>query len=1013
MTSLHRLPALIQELSELVGVEYALIALTPTRLDNSISPATATEVSSRPFDGRYFSVWASRELRKHIGAVVDETLIPELEEHRQAQDMPRMVLDMTDANAVMAYLAALLYVLQQETCKNIARTWIKHIEPKKQSKYPYKQGSLTAPPWWPETVTHREPDHLQKHERVELLSYFLLHSDFALETLMEASSENKDAVPGPKRMFVEQAYDVAHIWRLLHRTHYANEAVNAAQFAQHDVIDVYAVTYGQNRYERKDDPRTGARQTRGFGLPLPLQENRMAPTYSGNSTPRAVEPLLVNVPSRGWFPPLTAGERATAASRYHAGAYNPGYPHLSYPSFQGSVSYQTPTQVPYFSPPEQMRTPPSSSSSANTSVEDADYVLNKRPSAAEDGRPPKRSIKAPRLKRQRLMVPLLLLVLLGSLAWAQYSPEDLRSYYGLVEPTNRTQNNYNSFSLTVEGDYVSNIQALTVETDKLAGLNSAAAVSGNLRLVDGNYSGPALDWSNAALIDCDNTTDVIVALNEVLINNPACTILYSRDSDGCHFTRPYRVFSADLGFLFTTVSAKGALALVDKVQNSPVLLHSVAWLNVTSLPQDDTPVVDDKGPSKDTKIAMAVLYCICGVLALAVVVLISLGIWRVHRHPERYGLAPPQHDMEREISDDFNNGGGDVYTPPPTRVEKAKGLARAVLDAIPLMRVMKKSPEPVERAQTAEPTQEKAISASSSSMHKQEASTSSVKSSCDMSRMETLPVYIQQDDNCAICFDNFEDNQIIRQLPCTHRFHADCVDHWLLNSSSQCPMCRMNLRKDAEAEEAPETPEAPPQPERPAESSVITVTQRDLNISLATRIIDWWNMLCLPEDARAEARERLNRESELRRKIRQLQRSDGTLMLNDGIIATDDGALRVLLDNRPLQAPPIDVPLSERMLVPGPDLDLNNVEAPVPRYSVVPEQMYTSTPETQSQACLLPQVDLSEFSVEDFEAEAGRDDADATRVETVDEPDTHARADTPTNPEYFEFDFESAPPKPI
>ncbi|KAG5364852.1 putative RING finger protein [Yarrowia sp. E02] len=618
---------------------------------------------------------------------------------------------------------------------------------------------------------------------------------------------------------------------------------------------------------------------------------------------------------------------------------------------------------------------------------------------------------------------------LGLLVTAQYSPEELQGYYGLVEPTNRTQNNYNSFSLTAEGDYVTNIQALTVETDKLAGLNSAAAVSGNLRSISGNYTGPALDWSNAALVACDNTTDVIDALNLVLINNPACTILYSLESDACHFTRPYRVFSADVGFLFTTVSAQGAHLLLEKVQeHAPGLLNSVAWLNTTSLPEDDTPVVDDHGPSKDTKIAMAVLYCICGVLALAVVVLISLGIWRVHRHPERYGLAPPMTDEERQISDDFNNGGGDVYTPPPTRVEKAKGLARAVLDAIPLMRVMigekesdSEKGKAVEVGQTETGQTENGqteISRSPTPSDKPDTSTVSVKSSCDMSRMETLPVYIQKDDNCAICFDNFEDNQIIRQLPCSHRFHAECVDHWLLNSSSQCPMCRMNLQKEdteATGTNAEASTSTQPQPAN-RQPSVITVTQRDLNISLATRIIDWWNMLCLPEDARAEARERLNHESELRRKIRQLRRSDGTLMPNDGIVATDDGALRVLLDNRPLQAPPIDVPLSERMLVPGPDLDLNNVEAPVPRYSVLPHMNRGYDGTSNSQTNLLPHLDLSDFTMDvdginphygptDSESDAG----DVTRVDTRDtryvsahgdddKPDDYTGYDSPTKP---------------
>lgn len=52
--------------------------------------------------------------------------------------------------------------LQQETCRLVVKNWIKVIEPKKQSKFPYNRGDDCRPGWWPENIRHREPDHLQK-----------------------------------------------------------------------------------------------------------------------------------------------------------------------------------------------------------------------------------------------------------------------------------------------------------------------------------------------------------------------------------------------------------------------------------------------------------------------------------------------------------------------------------------------------------------------------------------------------------------------------------------------------------------------------------------------------------------------------------------------------------------------------------------------------------------------------------------------------------------------------------
>ncbi|KFY28420.1 hypothetical protein V493_02936 [Pseudogymnoascus sp. VKM F-4281 (FW-2241)] len=55
--------------------------------------------------------------------------------------------------------------IQTNGCKLIGKAWVKLLEPKKQSTYPYTKGAPTRPPWWPavtgsNNIRHKEPDHL-------------------------------------------------------------------------------------------------------------------------------------------------------------------------------------------------------------------------------------------------------------------------------------------------------------------------------------------------------------------------------------------------------------------------------------------------------------------------------------------------------------------------------------------------------------------------------------------------------------------------------------------------------------------------------------------------------------------------------------------------------------------------------------------------------------------------------------------------------------------------------------
>lgn len=47
---------------------------------------------------------------------------------------------------------------------------------------------------------------------------------------------------------------------------------------------------------------------------------------------------------------------------------------------------------------------------------------------------------------------------------------------------------------------------------------------------------------------------------------------------------------------------------------------------------------------------------------------------------------------------------------------------------------------------------------------------------------------------CAICLDDFVSNEtVVRELPCGHIFHPECIDSFLRENSSLCPMCKKSV----------------------------------------------------------------------------------------------------------------------------------------------------------------------------------------------------------------------------
>ncbi|KAI7906265.1 uncharacterized protein BX663DRAFT_499438 [Cokeromyces recurvatus] len=46
------------------------------------------------------------------------------------------------------------------------------------------------------------------------------------------------------------------------------------------------------------------------------------------------------------------------------------------------------------------------------------------------------------------------------------------------------------------------------------------------------------------------------------------------------------------------------------------------------------------------------------------------------------------------------------------------------------------------------------------------------------------------ESTCVICLDEFAAGDQIRELPCGHEYHCECIDPWLTIKSASCPLCK-------------------------------------------------------------------------------------------------------------------------------------------------------------------------------------------------------------------------------
>lgn len=91
---------------------------------------------------------------------------------------PQIGIRLDDESRWWQWFRTAFLAIQQQACRLIAKEWIKTIHPKKQSTHPYNGNfprnqqadpQKTRPPYWPSGLLHREPDHIDRDGKFEMI----------------------------------------------------------------------------------------------------------------------------------------------------------------------------------------------------------------------------------------------------------------------------------------------------------------------------------------------------------------------------------------------------------------------------------------------------------------------------------------------------------------------------------------------------------------------------------------------------------------------------------------------------------------------------------------------------------------------------------------------------------------------------------------------------------------------------------------------------------------------------
>ncbi|KAI8937083.1 hypothetical protein NX059_006300 [Plenodomus lindquistii] len=380
-----------------------------------------------------------------------------------------------------------------------------------------------------------------------------------------------------------------------------------------------------------------------------------------------------------------------------------------------------------------------------------------------------------------------------------------------ISPSNTSTNDI-SFSGTLPLQHAEGDSSQIAQLIPLTREATSRTVEGNLYNTNFSSVGDIAN-NEIAYISCnpDDYTGLVDAqrvFTDAYQNaNISGVILYSTATDYCSYTSDSDTMQ---NFpILSMVDRRASAEVLNDITDLPVSMKY--FVRVAGRGDDSNRSNNNQqsqqnplGPSPSTAVAMIILYSITGIITALFLVIIITGAVRAHRHPERYG---PRNVLGRP------------------RQSRARGLARAMLDTIPIVKFGEKEPAKPADVELGSTPETRDVTATNVETEAQEAPTAvtaatettdaalepaidAIETSKDTTRtlagdhQEGIAAATAGTDNasnddhlgCSICTEDFEKGQDLRVLPCDHKFHPECVDPWLLNVSGTCPLCRVDLR---------------------------------------------------------------------------------------------------------------------------------------------------------------------------------------------------------------------------
>ncbi|KAL2065478.1 hypothetical protein VTL71DRAFT_3148 [Oculimacula yallundae] len=190
-----------------------------------------------------------------------------------------------------------------------------------------------------------------------------------------------------------------------------------------------------------------------------------------------------------------------------------------------------------------------------------------------------------------------------------------------------------------------------------------------------------------------------------------------------------------------------------------------------------------------TSLPVTIFIAAFAILFALFALFLVIGIVRRRRNPARYGPRPAVAGRVKQ--------------------SRRKGLAMAVLESIPVVRFGANNKGSEEGLQKDVELSGGLVDEESGARTSRNSRENEVSTTADLTQPPpsyqptSKDVEVGKGTECSICIADFVDNEEVRVLPCSHRFHPACIDPWLLNVSGTCPICRYDLQPaqtDAPAE---------------------------------------------------------------------------------------------------------------------------------------------------------------------------------------------------------------------